>query len=123
MTCPKRCGWAIASLSCGDGAVIQMGTPEEIVADPADEYVADFTRDVRRSTVLTVGYLMDRQGTKRASAEASRPNARVSFKQTVDGALSEFWSTPGQLGVMDEWRGFGRRDRPGDPAPGCLRAT
>ena len=85
-----------------DGAVIQMGTPEEIVANPADEYVANFTRDVRRSTVLTVGYLMDRQGTKRASAEASWPNARVSFKQTVDGALSEFWSTPGQLGVMDE---------------------
>ena len=85
-----------------DGAVIQMGTPEEIVADPADEYVADFTRDVRPSTVLTVGYFMDRQGTKRASAEASRPNARVSFEQTVDGALSEFWSTPGQLEVMDE---------------------
>ena len=85
-----------------DGAVIQMGTPEEIVADPADEYVADFTRDVRPSTVLTVGYFMDRQGTKRASAEASRPNARVSFEQTVDGALSELWSTPGQLEVMDE---------------------
>ena len=48
-----------------DGAVIQMGTPEEIVADPADEYVADFTRDVRPSTVLTVGYFMDRQGSKR----------------------------------------------------------
>ena len=64
-----------------DGAVIQMGTPEEIVADPADEYVADFTRDVRPSTVLTVGYFIDRQGTKRASAEASRPNARVSFEQ------------------------------------------
>ena len=85
-----------------DGAVIQMGTPEEIVADPADEYVADFTRDVRPSTVLTVGYFMDRHGTKRASAEASRPNARVSFEQTVDGALSELWSTPGQLEVMDE---------------------
>ena len=85
-----------------DGAVIQTGTPEEIVADPADEYVADFTRDVRPSTVLTVGYFMDRQETKRALAEASKPNARVAFEQTVDEALSELWSTPGQIGVMDE---------------------
>ena len=63
-----------------DGAVIQMGTPEEIVADPADEYVADFTRDVRPSTVLTVGYFMDRQGSKRASAEASRPQRQSGLR-------------------------------------------
>lgn len=37
-----------------DGAVIQMGTPEDLVARPADEYVADFTRDIPKSHVLTL---------------------------------------------------------------------
>ncbi len=37
-----------------DGAMVQIGTPEEIIANPADDYVADFTRDVPKSHVLTV---------------------------------------------------------------------
>ncbi len=37
-----------------DGAVVQMGTPEELVAHPADEYVADFTRDIPKSHVLSL---------------------------------------------------------------------
>ncbi len=43
-----------------DGAIVQIGTAEEIMSNPADEYVAEFTRDVRRATVITVGYLMER---------------------------------------------------------------
>ena len=35
-----------------DGAVVQMGTPEELVANPVDDYVADFTRDIPKSHVL-----------------------------------------------------------------------
>lgn len=37
-----------------DGAVVQMGTAEELIGNPADEYVADFTRDIPKSHVLTV---------------------------------------------------------------------
>ena len=37
-----------------DGAVIQMGTPEDLVANPIDDYVADFTRDIPKSHVLTL---------------------------------------------------------------------
>lgn len=36
-----------------DGQVVQAGTAEEILTRPADDYVADFTRDVNRSRVLT----------------------------------------------------------------------
>ena len=42
-----------------DGDIIQIGTAEEIMLEPADDYVAEFTRDVRRATVVTVGYLME----------------------------------------------------------------
>ena len=36
-----------------DGRFVQVGTPEEVVARPADDYVADFTKDVPRAHVLT----------------------------------------------------------------------
>ena len=37
-----------------DGAVVQMGTAEQLIPNPVDDYVADFTRDVPKSHVLTV---------------------------------------------------------------------
>jgi glycine betaine/proline transport system ATP-binding protein len=41
-----------------DGKFVQVGTPEEVVSHPADDYVADFTRDVPRAHVLTVRSIM-----------------------------------------------------------------
>ena len=40
-----------------DGAVVQMGTPDELVGAPADEYVREFTKDVPRSHVLTLKWI------------------------------------------------------------------
>ncbi|MGW7405122.1 quaternary amine ABC transporter ATP-binding protein [Streptomyces sp. NPDC054833] len=37
-----------------DGRVVQLGTPEEIVGSPADDYVREFVRDVPREQVMTV---------------------------------------------------------------------
>ncbi|WSG72338.1 glycine betaine/L-proline ABC transporter ATP-binding protein [Nonomuraea glycinis] len=39
------------------GAIVQIGTPEELVGAPADDYVADFVRDVPRSHVLTLRWI------------------------------------------------------------------
>lgn len=36
-----------------DGAFVQVGTPEEIVLNPADDYVANFARDMDRSRLMT----------------------------------------------------------------------
>ena len=41
-----------------DGAIVQLGTPEDLVGSPADEYVENFTRDVPRSHVLTLRWIM-----------------------------------------------------------------
>ncbi|MEX2598765.1 MAG: glycine betaine/L-proline ABC transporter ATP-binding protein [Dehalococcoidia bacterium] len=43
-----------------DGEVVQTGSPEEILSDPADEYVAEFVRDVRRTSVVQVRSVMNR---------------------------------------------------------------
>ena len=41
-----------------DGAVVQIGTGAEIIAEPANDYVADFVADVDRSRVLTAEMAM-----------------------------------------------------------------
>jgi glycine betaine/proline transport system ATP-binding protein len=41
-----------------DGAIVQLGTPEDLVGSPADEYVANFVRDIPRSHVLTLRWIM-----------------------------------------------------------------
>jgi glycine betaine/proline transport system ATP-binding protein len=41
-----------------DGEVAQLGTPEELVGSPADDYVRNFVRDVPRSHVLTLRWIM-----------------------------------------------------------------
>jgi len=42
-----------------EGRIVQIGTPAEIVLQPADSYVAEFTRDVPRTSLLQAGDCMD----------------------------------------------------------------
>jgi glycine betaine/proline transport system ATP-binding protein len=41
-----------------DGEMVQVGTPDQVVAQPADDYVKDFVSDVPRSHVLTLRWVM-----------------------------------------------------------------
>ena len=41
-----------------DGRIVQIGTPEDIVTAPADDYVADFVAGVSRLTLVTAGRIM-----------------------------------------------------------------
>jgi glycine betaine/proline transport system ATP-binding protein len=41
-----------------DGRVVQLATPEDLVGSPADDYVANFVRDIPRSHVLTLRWIM-----------------------------------------------------------------
>jgi glycine betaine/proline transport system ATP-binding protein len=40
-----------------DGEIVQIGTPDEVVAAPADDYVKDFVSDIPRSHVLTLRWV------------------------------------------------------------------
>ncbi|MFF4081785.1 glycine betaine/L-proline ABC transporter ATP-binding protein [Streptomyces sp. NPDC001777] len=41
-----------------DGRIVQLGTAEDILVTPANDYVASFTQDVDRTRVLTAGAIM-----------------------------------------------------------------
>jgi len=51
-----RVGHRIAIMR--DGMVVQIGTPEEIVVNPADEYVADFVKGISRLKVVQAKTIM-----------------------------------------------------------------
>ena len=52
-----RIGENIAILR--DGLVVQKGSPQEIVLNPADKYVSDFIKDINRGRVLRISSIME----------------------------------------------------------------
>ena len=42
-----------------DGRIVQIGSPEDILTDPANDYVAQFVQDVDRARVLTASSVME----------------------------------------------------------------
>jgi glycine betaine/proline transport system ATP-binding protein len=69
-----------------NGRFVQVGTPEEIVAAPADPYVASFTRDVDRGRVITAQRVMRPAATIDEAALAAA-SAVAEALADADGAL------------------------------------
>jgi glycine betaine/proline transport system ATP-binding protein len=56
-----------------EGEVIQIGRPVDIVLNPVDDYVAEFTEDVPLLRVLTVREIMEADDRPAASGEQISP--------------------------------------------------
>ncbi len=59
------------------GRVIQIGSPEELVLSPADDYVREFTREIPRAKVLSVQTIMTPPVGDDSRALAIFPHARI----------------------------------------------
>jgi glycine betaine/proline transport system ATP-binding protein len=70
-----------------DGAVVQVGSPEELVLHPATDYVREFTRNVPRSKVLSVKALMQPASTGTTPTIRVRETDRIETiaPEIVDG--------------------------------------
>jgi len=64
-----------------DGEFVQIGTPEQIVSAPADDYVREFTEDAPKTKVITVGAVM------RPLTSGSSRGRGVSAKPVPEGAV------------------------------------
>ncbi|MCY4050488.1 MAG: glycine betaine/L-proline ABC transporter ATP-binding protein [Gammaproteobacteria bacterium] len=42
-----------------EGVIVQLGTAEELISNPATQYVAEFTRDIPRAKLLSVQSIME----------------------------------------------------------------
>jgi len=83
-----------------DGEISQIGTPEEIVANPADDYVREFTEDVPRYKVLSAGKVM-RKASDRAT-ELHAQGAGIAAKSKLDDLIEQAADRDDPLPVVDE---------------------
>ena len=70
-----------------DGAVVQMGTAEELIGNPADEYVADFTRDIPKSHVLTIKSIARPLKDSELPSQATLPSTTI-IRDATDVVLN-----------------------------------
>jgi glycine betaine/proline transport system ATP-binding protein len=68
-----------------DGAIIQIGTPEQLVLNPATDYVEEFTRGIPRAKVLSAQSLMREVG---ADTFAGTLQARLSIDEQLKRILN-----------------------------------
>lgn len=66
-----------------DGAIVQVGTAEEILMDPANRYVERFVEDIDLAKVLTAGQIM-----KRAENVTPDKGPRVALQMMRDQGIS-----------------------------------
>ena len=64
-----------------DGEIIQMGTPREIIMNPADEFVSEFTEDVSKDRVLN------------ASSVSVSPDLTYTYSADLDKLKSKVSTT------------------------------
>ncbi|WP_414684220.1 quaternary amine ABC transporter ATP-binding protein [Microbacterium sp.] len=67
-----------------DGRIVQVGTPEDILTDPANDYVEQFVQDVDRARVLTAANVMERP--RPVVSETAGP--RTALRQMRDSYTS-----------------------------------
>ncbi|GIO25686.1 quaternary amine ABC transporter ATP-binding protein [Ornithinibacillus bavariensis] len=67
-----------------DGTIVQIGTPEEILMNPANDYVERFVEDVDRTKVLTAEHIMKRPET----INTDKHGPRVALERMKEAGIS-----------------------------------
>ncbi|GHB09057.1 quaternary amine ABC transporter ATP-binding protein [Salinicola rhizosphaerae] len=83
-----------------DGEIVQIGTPEEILTRPADDYVARFTEGVDRSRVVTARRAMRPV----RSTARSEDGPRTALRKMVEHSLDSIYVVDSErklLGIVE----------------------
>jgi len=67
-----------------DGMMVQQGSPQKIVMNPADDYVTDFIKDINRGRVLEVGSVMH----KKPPARGPKIDSKVAIEDAMQTLLA-----------------------------------
>lgn len=79
-----------------DGSIVQIGTPEEILVNPANDYVERFVEDVDRSKVLTAQQIMKRPET----INVEKHGPRVALERMREEGLSSIIVVDGKRNLQ-----------------------
>ncbi len=81
-----------------DGEIVQIGTPEELLLNPATDYVEDFTKGISRSKVLSVKSVMEPS----ASHESVDTSISVSEHAKINDIASVVLDYGGDVMVVND---------------------
>ncbi|MFC3320696.1 quaternary amine ABC transporter ATP-binding protein [Mesorhizobium cantuariense] len=81
-----------------DGRFVQVGTPEEIVTEPTDGYVADFVKGISRLDLVTARKIMKPIG----GSMAVHSRAIVSADATIGSLIGMATEHDGEITVLDD---------------------
>ena len=84
-----------------DGRIVQIGTSDEILNEPANDYVAKFIQDVDRSRVMTAGSILERPHETLGEAQGPRTAHRM-LRETHNSWLVVLKRDRTPLGVLWE---------------------
>ena len=100
-----------------DGAVIQDGDPQDIIMKPADNYIADFIKDINRGRVIKVSTLMKKatgvSGPKFDSSALLEEalNGMNEAKSDVGAIVDKKGKVIGKISMQDAIRAMARPNR------------
>ena len=77
-----------------DGRLVQLTTPEDMVLNPADSYVAEFTKHAPRDRIVKVRSIMN--------AFRSKSDGAVSANASIGDVAAQVLSSDEPLNVLDE---------------------
>ncbi|MCV6591603.1 MAG: betaine/proline/choline family ABC transporter ATP-binding protein [Silicimonas sp.] len=82
-----------------DGAIEQVATPEELVLNPATDYVAEFTRHVARAKVIRAGTIMAPLAAEAFAGEVAHDAPIERIADAVEAAGTPFRVMKGGVAV------------------------
>jgi len=88
-----------------DGEIVQLGTGEDLVGSPADAYVANFVRDIPRSHVLTLRWIL------RPAAPGEEGGPRLDVQTTIKDAIPVIASSDVPVSAVENGSVVGVVDR------------
>jgi len=88
-----------------DGRIVQLGSPEDLVGSPADDYVANFVRDIPRSHVLTLRWIM------RDAHASEEDGPRLDVTTTVRNAVPVIAESERPVCAVEDGRVVGVVDK------------
>ena len=96
-----------------DGEISQVGTPEEIVANPIDQYVKDFTEDVPKYKVLSAGKCARTECSEESRNLFSKGDQCIKSDVKIDTLINQIADTDKKYPVVDAVSGelIGEIDR------------
>lgn len=70
-----------------DGKTVQVGTPEDILTNPSNEYIEDFVRDIDRTKVIQVKNIM----TKSTALVSLKDGPKVAVREMQANGISSLY--------------------------------